>query len=614
MELNGLNGLIDQDRRVLEAIRDMPLATAADIQWAVQEQTEGRIRESIARLHDAGIVMDSVALGFLGPCCDRFFLTGDAQSALGIQGATWHQPGCLMRLLERLPAVEWLYPAAAQITDLGPYRQFQWVDAVAFDAAVRYEHGWIALSWVGILRSEKAVADRLKGLGGDLLDLACTDLHPRPGRLVFVVPDLWEAELVLRVAGRLRMEDWVTIWCVKDESWHGARRSTISSGWVNQPAYRRTDSWEAWQNRVRRSWFSEEGNMEPRELLNRVKPALRTAMGNRHAADRWVERARRELRKLDQLRESEELEKLGKLDKLEELERLGKVNRVKDGISWLRSAQDALKQGQNLPEAAAIVGRVAGYLKDPDPPADTARLLLGVAEGPGMSTGITQPVLGEGRTGRRAQRALLRMHDWGLLRRWRDGKKIRYRISWAAFQVLALMDRTSPESVWDAIQMARWDAGGRFETHEYGVMDVAAEFLAAGCMVANGWRDNEPMGYSGGIVPDAMVWLKQTPFQPGWHYLEYERSARTRARVTAKLTGFDSPLRVNIWPVLVVAADDDAEEFFHVVGEGMGIVMLTTTIERVGKVGPVGNGECWRIPEYLIKAAFLSPGEPPTLG
>ena len=576
------------DLRVLHSIRDMPLATLTDLEWSVAGVTGEELEEGIGRLRDAGLVT-TVAAGFLGPMTERFHLTEYAQSELEIRDASWNQPGCLMRLLERLPAVEWLYQAAAHITNLGACQEFQWLDAVAFDAAVRYEDGWVALFWVGLLRSEKLIADRFKDLGRDLDNLACVDTHPRPGLLCCVVIDQWEAELVRRVACRLMLDEWVGIWCIKDGSWHGAASPTHNRGWVRQPAYQRKDTWDAWRNRVRQSWFCEEGNSDPREILRRVRPALREAMGNRHAADRWVTRARRELRE------------------------------VKDAgagaaISWLWKAQNDLKENGGFTDAAAIIGRVAGYLRDHGPPADTARALLGVTEWPGMSTSMAQGVLGEGPTGRRAQRALVRMADWGILQRWREGKRMRYRTTWAAFKVLAAMDRTNPESLWKAIQMNRWEAGGRFEVHEYGVMDVAAQFLAVGCPVAAGWRDNEPMGYSGGIVPDWMVLLSTTPFLPGWHYGEYERSARDPNPVTRKLRGFDSLLRVNGWPVLVVSASDQAEEVFHRVGGGMGLQMLTTTIDRARKHGVAGVAGCWRLPEYLGGSFFLDPGEQPALG
>ena len=92
-------------------------------------------------LGDARLV-ESVALGCSRRLVDRFSLTEYGQEQFGISGAGWHQPGTLARLLERLTSVEWLYPAAAAIQDLGELQDFQWVDGVSFDAAVRYEQGW----------------------------------------------------------------------------------------------------------------------------------------------------------------------------------------------------------------------------------------------------------------------------------------------------------------------------------------------------------------------------------------------------------------------------------------------------------------------------------------
>ena len=580
-----LDGLEDGDLQIQRVLADMPLANAADLTWGLQETGERRVRERLNRLREDGMV-DSARLSFLGLRVERYWLTDRAQVRLEIQGASWNQPGCLMRLLERLSAVEWLYPAAARITGMGRFQSFEWVDGRSFDAAVRYEEGWAAFLWTGLIRSEKGIGDRLKALGRDLEELASGHPQPRPGLLCFVVLDLWECELVRRVAGRLGMEEWVAIMCIQDSSWHGAADPTPSWGWVRQPVYRRTDSWAAWRKRLRESWFCEEGNSDPRELLRRVRPALREAMGDRHAADRWVNRARRELRGLEG---------------------------PGDCIPWLRRAQAGLK-AEGLARAAAIVGRVAGFLEDPGPPADTAQLLLGITEWSGMSTTFAQVVLGEGATGRRAQRTLLRMLDWGLVRRWRDDKAMRYQVARKAFDVLAVMDRTNAVAAWSTLRMEDWTSGLVSEPHQYGVMDVAAQFLAAGCPVAAGWRENLPMGFSGGIVPDWTVLLSTTPFLTGWHYGEYERSARTEGAVAAKLTGFDSPFRVNDWPLLVISAGDDAEDIFDEVGGGMGLRMLTTTMDRARKHGVAGAAGCWRLPEYLGHSFFLGPGEQPVLG
>ena len=581
-----LSNLDDEHLGVLHAIRDMPLASAADIRWAVHDSTEKGVYPRLSRLRHERLI-DSVRLGFPDSRVQRFFLTEEGQTELQVAGATWHQPGCLTRLLRRIPAVQWLYPAAAGITDLGRFVSFQWVDGVSFDAAVRDEDGWAALSWTGSLRCEKDIANDLRTFGNHLEMLASEDPRPRPSRLCFVVPDPWQAELVLRVAGRYRLEDWVTVWCISDNTWHGTSRSLSSRGWVYQPVYNRRARSSTWPRQVEECLWSEDSNRNPAVLLRRVRPALDSALQGSCTAQGLVKRVTPALRRADGPGEAAGL---------------------------LREVRDALALDGTAPEAAAIVGRLAGYLESPDSAADTVRLLRAVAEWPGMPTSMARAVLGEEPGGRRAQNRLLRLSDWGLVFRWRHRRDMRYRLTDKALRQLARFDGSNDDLVWTRIQMKRWEAGGNFETHEYGVLNVMSKFLAAGCPVAAGWRDNEPMGFSGGIVPDAMVRLSRTPFLPGWHYFEYERSASRLSGITDKLTGFDSPLRVNGWPVLVACLNKRAEQIFHDVGEQMNILMLTTTLDRLKKHGPVGNPDCWRMPEYLRWRGFLPSGQPPIIG
>ena len=595
-----LSKLSEGDLSFLNVLVDMPLATAADLRWAVRDPTPKGIYARLTRLAGLGLV-DSVRLGFLDRRVERYFLTGDAQSEMGLSGATWHQPGCLIRLLERMPALEQLYPAARAVEDMGPLHAWQWFDGASLDAASLFENGWIALLYSGLVRTEKKIEEKFQALGGDLEKLAWGDVRPRPGRLVFVTPDRFGAELVLRVARRYRMEDWVTAWCVEDGSLRGARRSLPSRGWVRQPPYRRDAGWSAWRERVRHSLWSEEGNRDPAVLLRRVRPALReTALGE-VAADRLVRRISGELRFLDQ---------------------------TGDAISLLEQARDGLIGNGDASEAAAILGRLIRHLRSPGPAPDAARLLLAVGQHPGLPTSMGRAVLGEGPRGRRAQNALHLLSDWSMLQRWDGGRDTRYRLARARAARLELsrLERTHIDSAWTPVQLDRWDEGGAFEIHEYGVMDLLSKFLAAGCPAANGWRDHEPMGSAGGIVPDGVVHLARSPFGPGWFYIEYERSARGLARIRSKLNGFGSPLRVTDWPVLVVCRDPvrrktpgktpekTPEDRFHQVGEEMGIRMLSTTFGRLAEHGPVGNRECWRIPGYLRMTSSLGPEESPVLG
>ena len=111
-----LMDLGDGDLRVVRAVLEMPLASAGDIA-AVQARAVSGVHARLRGLSDAGLgesrLVKSVHL-----CCargpvDRYFLTEYGQAEFGLSGVTWHQPGTLARLLERLTSVEWLYPAAA---------------------------------------------------------------------------------------------------------------------------------------------------------------------------------------------------------------------------------------------------------------------------------------------------------------------------------------------------------------------------------------------------------------------------------------------------------------------------------------------------------------------
>ena len=551
-----LSGLTQGERKVLDGVMGMSLASAPDIAGA-QRRTARGVYARLRALRNDGLI-EPVTLGWLRPRVDRWALTTVAREELGMEITGCHQPGFLARLVERIPALEWGYPAAAAVQGLGEMRDFHWVDDAAFDAAVRYECGWVVI----MCGSECSVPKRLWGKGSDSWAMISAPWpsgipNPRPSQVCCVVPDRWQAELVIRVVRRYEMTDWVSVWCISDDTWFGARESLQSRGWVHQPAYRRNMSPEAWTRRVLASPWSEEGNTDAAALIRRITPAIRSAMGGQEA-EASLRRARPAIQAAATPREAAEM---------------------------LKAVSESLDMESG---AAGIISRLAAFLADPPPAQDSARLLIAVAEWPGIPTGMARAVLRETATGRRAQRGLALLTDLGLVRRWRDGRNNRYRLTALGMKLLADMDRVNPDSAWTRIQMDRWDAGGDFEEHEYGLLEVATDFIEAGCPVAAGWRDWESMGYTGGIDPDAQVLVGGV-----WRYLEYERSATSISAIRRKLRGYDSPLRVNDWPVLAVCRNDRAERNFQQVGAEMGIALLTTTIQRRRKHGAVGNLGCW---------------------
>ena len=118
--------------------------------------------------------------------------------------------------------------------------------------------------------------------------------------------------------------------------------------------------------------------------------------------------------------------------------------------------------------------------------------------------------------------------------------------------------------------------------------------MGEGFKVAFGTRSWEDMGEEGGgISPDAIIALNNSPFGAGWHHFEYELTAQDDQKVSDKLNGFASPLRRDDFPLMLGCANERAEEIFHAVGQRLGIRMITTTLARLRDHGALGNDLCW---------------------
>ena len=119
---------------------------------------------------------------------------------------------------------------------------------------------------------------------------------------------------------------------------------------------------------------------------------------------------------------------------------------------------------------------------------------------------------------------------------------------------------------------------GRIQRHEQGLMRVMRAFAKAGCPVASGWRAYDVMGTSGQVAPDGVVFLQDSPFGSGWHYVEYELRAKGKRLVDAKLRGYRSRVRANDYPVLMVCSPEAEGVFLE---RGAGLKMLVTTVPEV---------------------------------
>ena len=585
---SGINAMWErlnpEQQLIMRVLLLLPLISVEDLAPFVAQSTES-VEKVLRRLKTLGMV-DFVVLGCLRPSVERWFLTSEARQGCWPSGTDWHQPGCLARLLERVTSVEFLYPAGWAIDDLGAFLEWEWCDDVSVDAAVRYENGWAALFWVGLLRSERVLEERIEAFGGDLEALAYGDPHPLPSVLCFVVLRHWQVAMVLRVAGRFGIQDWVRVRCVDDGAWYGSSNPKTSRGWVRQPAYRREMDQRLWENRYTNSLWAPTCLRDPIRLLKRVK---KTIASTDHGDDavRRLEAINSlildlygdgEARKAKAPREM----KLGNKD----------LRHAAAVIEHVAHDIELVRPGD---EAAAVLRRTVAFLRVPGRYKHFGKLLLMGTEFSGFTVTMGQSAVGESGADRGVQHCLALLRDWGLMKSWREGRKRRFAVSCQAFKVWSTMDRTPCKDAWKHLEIKRWDDPSKVARHEYGVLNLVAQLMAAGCPVGPGWHVWHHLGDEGGIKPDATVYLVSGPYGAGWYYIEFELSARSPVRIRGKLRGFDSRRRTDDWAVLVVTATDKAEQTFQQAAREMSVDIATTTVERLRRFGAVGNMECWRV-------------------
>ena len=361
------------ERRTLDALASLALVNGEDLA-RIQNRNASGVHASLRGLQKRGLI-ESVQLGCLLPQTERWLLTDLGQLALGLQDSSWHQPGCRQRLLERIAAVEWIFQAAGHLQEFGQFHEWTWVDGAGFDAAARSERGWVCFMWAGPLRIEARIRELVEQVGEDLESLAVD--HPRPRRSLIccLVWDAFQVEIVLGVARRYRMEDWVRVWCVADDTWHGATGHLDGRGWVFQPAYRRNVGPEAWEARMQESPWSRMNNMDPKRNLTLALRAIKSA----RSGDKSVELAAAAIRTVTATEDAE-----GKMHAIESL---------MEGVKLYVNAQcqcghkggvsDSKTCG--IHDAAEILGRAVAQIRRPVGTRDVARALYAPAEWPGIT-------------------------------------------------------------------------------------------------------------------------------------------------------------------------------------------------------------------------------------
>lgn len=229
--------------------------------------------------------------------------------------------------------------------------------------------------------------------------------------------------------------------------------------------------------------------------------------------------------------------------------------------------------------------------------------LLAVAEWKRATWRGVQAGVGESRKGRRVRKVLGELERTELVKRvWSPGG-YRYSIEEKGSRLLSGIERMRR----DAMPVGYGRVLGLEERgqdrHEDGVLQVMESFRLNGFAVAAGWRSWEHLGGGGGIAPDGMVYLEESPFGPGWCYVEFERRARGKVRMGRKLRGFVAEGRQDDWPVLFVLADALMERRCQEAGDEMGARILTATVDRLKEGGGVCGREVWRLGERSFTLA-----------
>ena len=468
-----------------------------------------RAYSGVNELCDSGLV-DSVDLGWSRDKVSRYHLTGVGLEWCGDKCSPWHEEWGLARLLQRLPLVEWAYQVTGEIDGLGPLQEFQWMDSVSFDAAVRFRDGWAAIVWSGSLQKESAILERLRAFGRDMVALSTTNGAAWPSLLCFIVQDQWQRELVRRVIRQFGpLEDRVAVWCVADGSRSGASHPLSSRNWVHQQTYPRDMGGWSWERRVRQS-------------------------------------------------------------------------------PWAKSNGSGPEGGGPFEwnsEGSVLTRKILDFL----------------AQRPDSTTNMIREAMGEDDPHRSVHRRLKRIFDAGLIerRRIRGERVYRYSLSPRGMDLLVKRDRVeSPKSNVKTEapkpgndQLRKKRRRGSRQAHEDGLTWLLAGLMRAGVPVASGQRSWEHLG-DGGIAPDGMALLADSPYGPTWVYIELERTAKGKSRVEKKLKGYSNPRRQDCFPVLVIAMGDSAEQNFQHIGNGAELKMGTTTVGRLDEYGFV-DPRCW---------------------
>ena len=195
---------------LLDSLRYMPMASAQDVSYAFGKDVSAVYR-ALRALEDDGVVSSQMM------SCNRrrqkrWWLNGVDDSGNPGFVSFAHASMGATRMMDNPVASEWFYFLAStlSVSEQGKrigrrMLEFCWFKDRVFDAAARYTDGWVAFFWSGYWHDKGDLEKRFERLGRSLVNPYGG--RARPSLYCFVVPDWWQAHLVVETAKMFGLDE-----------------------------------------------------------------------------------------------------------------------------------------------------------------------------------------------------------------------------------------------------------------------------------------------------------------------------------------------------------------------------------------------------------------------
>ena len=215
--------------KVARGLGHLPLATAPELAHAFGLGVRW-VYDSLAILQERGRV-SSIEIGAVGRRSRRWWLAG--------VGDHRHDENTVVRLMDNPLSLHWVYYMLPLIAEAAPGRrlkEFSWFRRRAFDAAARFNDGWVAFVWSGFWQTRKALRLRFERFSATVREEQAEE-RSWPSLFCFVAADRWQAQLVLDVAAEFGMTESVCVCTVDEKLLFGLANYRMGEGrgWLLPP-------------------------------------------------------------------------------------------------------------------------------------------------------------------------------------------------------------------------------------------------------------------------------------------------------------------------------------------------------------------------------------------